>query len=84
MHDGPSDLSKFAIPHPVEYDPPSVFYRYWWLLVLFLVLFVTAMTVGYRLIRAERHRELPLAPVYYVDTEPASPVNSGIPAAPAH
>jgi hypothetical protein len=63
------DMTKFAIPAPIEYKPPSVLYRYRGLLILFLVIFVAAIAVGRHLIEAERNRPLPPAPVYLQNIE---------------
>jgi hypothetical protein len=66
-------MKKFAIPRPVEYNPRSVFYRYRFLLILFVAIFVAAMSIGHHLIQAQRDKPLPLAPVFFVDTDPAAP-----------
>lgn len=70
-------MKKFAIPRPVEYNPRSVFYRYRFLLILFVVIFVVAMSVGHHLIQVQRDKPLPLAPVFFVDTDTAAQKDAG-------
>jgi hypothetical protein len=78
------DMKKFAIPQPVEYNPRSVFYRYRYLLILFVAIFVAAMSIGHHLIQVQRDKPLPLAPVFFVDTDTEAPKDAGDSAAKAH